>query len=106
MNSETFDNVWDAIEDTSQEATNMQLRSTLMMELNEYIEHQGWTQTEAARRLGVTQPRISDLRRGKISVFALESLVNMASAAGLRVTLKIAEPAENAVGAAPPPASP
>ena len=55
MADETFDSVWDAIEDTPQEAENMRLRSRLMIALTEHIESSGWTQVSAAERLGVTQ---------------------------------------------------
>jgi predicted XRE-type DNA-binding protein len=58
-------------------------RSALMQELSGLIKHQGWTQKEAAAKLGVTQPRISDLTRGKIDLFSLDTLVDMAAAAGL-----------------------
>ena len=60
MSNETFKSVWDAIEDTPAEAENMKLRSALMMALDKHIRSQGWTQAEAARQLGVTQPRVSD----------------------------------------------
>ncbi len=93
MNSESFANVWDAIEATPGEAENMKLRSALMMELERRIRAKGWTQTEAARRLGVTQPRVSDLLRGKINLFALDTLVNMAAAAGLHVEIRVQEAA-------------
>jgi predicted XRE-type DNA-binding protein len=83
MSDERFSSVWDAIEDTPAEAANLKLRSALMIALKEHIERQGWTQREAARRLGVTQPRVSDLMRGKIDLFGLDTLVNMAVAAGL-----------------------
>lgn len=91
MSNETFGSVWDAIENTAAEAENMKLRSALMMALEQHIRTKGWTQTEAARRLGVTQPRISDLLRGKINLFGLDSLVNMAAAAGLHVELHLRE---------------
>jgi predicted XRE-type DNA-binding protein len=65
MSNETFASVWDAIEDTPAEAENMKLRSTLMMALEQHIRTKGWTQAEAARQLGVTQPRVSDLLRGR-----------------------------------------
>ena len=55
MSSETFESVWDAIEDTPVEAENMKLRSTLMMALEQHVRAKGWTQVEAARRLGVTK---------------------------------------------------
>ncbi|QJE74543.1 XRE family transcriptional regulator [Aerophototrophica crusticola] len=88
-----FTSVWDAIEDTAAEAENMRLRSSLMMALDQHIRKQGWTQAEAAKRLGVTQPRISDLSRGKIGLFGLDTLVNMAVAAGLHVELKVVDAA-------------
>jgi predicted XRE-type DNA-binding protein len=93
MSNETFSNVWDAIEDTPAEAENMKLRSSLMMALERHIKAQGWTQAEAARRLHVTQPRVSDLMRGKIDVFGIDSLVNMLTAAGLQIEVRIAEAA-------------
>lgn len=93
MSNETFNSVWDAIEDTPAEAENMKLRSMLMMELKQHIKRQGWTQREAAARLGVTQPRMSDLMRGKITRFGLDTLVNMSVAAGLNVELHIGEAA-------------
>lgn len=93
MSNETFKSVWDAIEDTPAEAENMKLRSALMMALDKHIRSQGWTQAEAARQLGVTQPRVSDLLRGKINLFGLDTLVNMASAAGLHVELHVLDAA-------------
>jgi predicted XRE-type DNA-binding protein len=93
MSKQRFDSVWDAIEDTAAEAENMKLRASLMMALEAHIRRRGWTQAEAARRLGVTQPRVSDLMRGKIGLFGLDTLVNMATAAGLRVALEVGEPA-------------
>jgi predicted XRE-type DNA-binding protein len=88
-----FDSVWDAIEDTPQESENMRLRSRLMMALAERIRAEGWTQKQAAARLGVTQPRISDLVRGKIDLFSLDSLVNMVAAAGLHVEMSVGDAA-------------
>ncbi len=89
MSTEQFDSVWDAIEDTPQESENMRLRSQLMMALAERITAEAWTQKQAAARLGVTQPRISDLVRGKIDLFSLDSLVNMVGAAGLHVEMSV-----------------
>lgn len=93
MSNETFASVWDAIEDNPADAENMKLRSTLMIALERQIRSKGWTQAEAARRLGITQPRVSDLLRGKINLFALDSLVNMLSAAGLHVDMHVTEAA-------------
>lgn len=93
MSSETFESVWDAIEDTPAKAENMKLRSALMMALEQHIRAKGWTQVEAARRLGVTQPRVSDLLRGKIDLFAIDTLVNMVAAAGLHVEVQVRDAA-------------
>ena len=90
MSTKRFANIWDALEDTPAQAENMKLRSALMAALTEQIRLKKWTQAEAARRLAVTQPRVSDLMRGKIDVFGLDTLVNMAAAAGLHVEMRIA----------------
>lgn len=89
MKEETFANVWDAIEDDPAVAENLKLRSSLMLELERHIKREGWTQAQAAKHLGVTQPRISNLLRGKINVFSLDLLVKMAANAGLRVTMRV-----------------
>lgn len=89
MSNQSFTSVWDAIEDTPEEAENMKLRSALMLALKEHLTRAGMSQADAARLLGVTQPRISDLMRGKINLFGLDALVNMATAAGLRIELKV-----------------
>ena len=73
----------------AEEAEHLRLRSLLMVEVRKLIERRGLTQKEAALLFGVTQPRISDLVRGKIELFSLDMLVNMASAAGLNVQLHV-----------------
>lgn len=93
MTEQRFASVWDAIEDTPAAAENMKMRSMLMVALKAHIQRLGMTQAEAARLLGVTQPRVSDLMRGKVNLFGLDALVNMATVAGLRVQLQISEPA-------------
>lgn len=93
MSGDRYKSVWDAIEDTPEAAENMRLRAALMMALEENIRRKGWTQAEAARRLGVTQPRVSDLVRGKVDLFSLDALVNMAVASGLQVDLRVADAA-------------
>ncbi len=90
MSRKRFANVWNAIEDSPVEAENMKLRSVLMMAVRDHIEREGLSQARAATLFGVTQPRISDLVRGKIDLFSIDMLVNMASAAGLHVDMKIA----------------
>ena len=93
MSGELFASVWDAIEDTPAEAENMKLRPALMMALEQHIKAQGWAQAEAARVLGVTQPRVSGLMRGKIDLFGIDTLVNMLTAAGLRVEMHVSKAA-------------
>lgn len=93
MSTEKFASVWDAIEDTPEEAENMKLRSVLMMDLKAHIARTGLSQSQAAKLFGVTQPRISDLMRGKINLFGLDALVNMAAAAGLHVEMRVREAA-------------
>lgn len=85
--SKPYKNIFEAIEDDSVVAENMRLRAKLMVKLRNYIKQQGMTQAEAARRMGVTQPRISDLVRGKIDRFTIDMLVNMLSHAGIHVEL-------------------
>ena len=93
MNSQRFETVWDAVEDTPEEAASMKLRSTLMMAIKSSISETGISQAEAAQLLGVTQPRISDLMRGKINLFGLDALENMAAAAGLHIEMRILQAA-------------
>lgn len=93
MSKQRFASVWDAIEDTSEAAENMKLRSVLMIALKEHIARAGLSQSQAAKVFGVTQPRVSDLMRGKINLFGLDTLVNMAAAAGLHIDLRIRESA-------------
>jgi len=83
MSKQRFSSVWDAIEDTPEEAENMKLCSVLMMALKNHITRTEMSQMQAAKLFGVTQPRVSDLMRGKINLFGLDALVNMATAAGL-----------------------
>ncbi len=71
------------------EAQNLQIRSDLMIEITKLIEARGLTQTAAARLLGVTQPRVSDLVRGKIDRFSVDSLIVMLGHAGADVTIVV-----------------
>ena len=71
------------------EASNLRIRSQMMTALRKFIQKEELTQAQAARRLKVTQPRISDLNRGKISRFSLDALVNMLTDAGLEVDFRI-----------------
>ncbi len=87
----TFSSVWDAIEDTPEQAQNMKIRAELMRSIENRIRAEGWNQSQAAKRFRVTQPRVSDLMRGKIEKFTIDTLVNMVVAAGLNVHVDVAE---------------
>lgn len=80
----------EAISDTA-ENESVKLRAVLMSALVDYIVRTHLSQSQAAKVFGVTQPRISDLKRGKVDVFGLDTLVNMASTAGLRVEMQVSE---------------
>jgi predicted XRE-type DNA-binding protein len=84
-----FASVWDAIEASPQEAANMRAKSTLLMALQHWLAQIETTQKAAATHLGITQPRLSDLKRGHIDLFSLDSLLNMAERAGLAPTIKV-----------------
>jgi predicted XRE-type DNA-binding protein len=77
------DSVFYDLAETPQEAANLTARGLLMIAIEQRIREEGWTQAEAAARLHVTQPRVSDLLNGKISKFSLDALVNMLPPVGL-----------------------
>ena len=86
---ESYASVWDAIADTPGQAANLRARAELMQQIAAFVKKQGWTQVEAAQHCGVTQPRINDLLRGRVSRFSLDALVNISSALGCRVRVDI-----------------
>jgi predicted XRE-type DNA-binding protein len=81
--------VGDAIADTPGQAANLRARAELMRKIAAFVSKQAWTQAEAAARCGVTQPRINDLLRGRVSRFSLDALVNISTALGCRVRLDL-----------------
>jgi len=85
----TYASVWDVLADTPEQAANLQARADLMRQIAELIQAEGWKQVEAAERCGVTQPRINDLLRGRVSRFSLDALVNIATALGRRVSVEL-----------------
>lgn len=87
---DSFRSVWDAIADSPAEAANLRVRADLMSKIAGILKGKNWTQSEAARHCGVTQPRMNDLLRGRISRFSLDALVNIASGLGQRVHLELA----------------
>jgi predicted XRE-type DNA-binding protein len=93
MAKSKFNSVWDAIENTPAEAASLRVKSQLMMQLQEILKESGKTQGELATKLNVTQPRVSDLMRGRIELFSIESLIDIISNAGMLVEMKIGKKA-------------
>ena len=82
MKVETFDNVFDALADTSAEAANLSARADVLIKIRERVRQWDVSQEKAADRLGLTRPRLNDLMRGKLDKFSLDALINIAAAAG------------------------
>jgi predicted XRE-type DNA-binding protein len=87
--TETYTSVWDALADTPEQAANLRTRAELMQQIAALVQSSGWKQAEAAVHCGVTQPRMNDLLRGRVSRFSLDALVNIATALGRRVHVEL-----------------
>ncbi|ANF89106.1 hypothetical protein A7J50_5776 [Pseudomonas antarctica] len=87
IQTERFSSVWDALEDTPQQAANMRLRSKLLLELCNTIRSWELSQKAAAERLNISQPRLNNILNGKIDKFSLDALVNLSAAAHLEVDI-------------------
>lgn len=87
--TDNYESVWDAVADTPEQAANLRARAELMQKIAAILKDSGWTQSEAAKHCGVTQPRINDLLRGRVSRFSLDALVNIATATGRRVHVEL-----------------
>lgn len=84
MASVKFDNIFDAVTDSPEEASELQTRGDLMISIRDIIDDKGWTQKEAAKALGLTQPRVSDLKNGKIEKFSIDLLMTCLYRLGFR----------------------
>ena len=89
MTRKRFASVWDAIEDSAADAASMKLRAELANEIIERLHAKKLTQAKAAELIGVTQPRVSDLMRGRLNLFSLDSLVDIADRVGLRTRIVV-----------------
>jgi len=87
---QTFEDVFDALSDTPAEAANMKARAALLGAVVEQVKSWGLSQEAAAARLAITRPRLNDLMRGKLGKFSLDALVNLATAAGLVLEIRVA----------------
>ena len=88
MKSEKRQNVFADLGFPDGEAENLRIRADMMSELIEFVRKNKFTQARAAKALGVTQPRVSDLMRGQIHRFSIDNLVTLLAAAGLRVDVR------------------
>ena len=85
--AEQIKSVWDALEPT--QSANMKLRSELMIQISEYVKESGLTQAEAAKKLNTTQPRLSDVIKGKIDKCTVDRLINMLDCVGYKVNMTV-----------------
>ena len=85
-----YSNVWDALEDDPVIRKNLKMRSSLMVSFNKKLASLKGTQTQKAELIGISQPRLNDLLKGKIDKFRLDTLINIAHKLKLNVQLKIA----------------
>ena len=90
-NSQRFNSVWDALEDSPEQAENMKLRAELMTQIRQYVESLNMTQQAAAKSLGLTQPRLNELLHGRLDRFSLDKLVNVLARAGKHVTVTVSD---------------
>ena len=86
---ETFRDIWELIDHNPVEAMNLRIRANLMSALIDKITEWGVTQREAARRLGLTQPRLNLLLKGRFNEFSLDALVELLEPAGLQLDFSV-----------------
>ena len=86
---EGSENVFKDVGFSEQEAEYLTIRSRLMLEVDRFVEESGLTQREAAKKLGINQPRLNDLLKGKIQKFSIDALVKMLSRIGVHVDVNV-----------------
>jgi len=91
MNAARYQNIFDALESDPAIAENLKIRSRLMNELTRYVDGRGLNQRETSDLFEVSQPRISDLVRGKIERFTIDMLVNMLARTGKHIDIKVSD---------------
>lgn len=92
MKTESFRSVWEALEDDPVVARAVERRSNLLMLIQDRIEKGKWSQPEVAKMLGISQPRVSDLVRGRLSKFSLEMLLGFLERMGEEVRIEVGKP--------------
>jgi predicted XRE-type DNA-binding protein len=89
MKKQRFASVWDALEVSPAATASMKARADMMIAIQEAIVAWNVTQATAAQKLGLTQPRMNDLLRGRINKFSLDMLIDLATRAGLSVRVEV-----------------
>jgi predicted XRE-type DNA-binding protein len=89
MKSKTSKNIFRDLGFSTEEAENLRIRSALMIAITEHLQQAALTQKEAAQLLGVAQPRISDIIRGKIEAFSIDTLIAMLSRLGVKTSIRV-----------------
>ncbi|AMO96487.1 helix-turn-helix domain protein [Collimonas fungivorans] len=87
--SDSYASIFDPITNAAEKAANLHTRSELLQKISEIVHESGWEEADAARHCGISQPRMDDLLRGRVSHFSLDALVNIATALGLRVHVEL-----------------
>jgi predicted XRE-type DNA-binding protein len=87
--AKVYASVWDALADTPEQAANLRARAELMQQIAAIVKKNRCAQTEAVRHCGITQPRMNDLLRGRVSRFSIDALVNIATSIGRRVHVEV-----------------
>lgn len=91
VKTETFVDAFDALTATRAEAANLKVRADMMAAIRDRVKSWNVTEGDAAKRLGITRPRLNDLMRGKLEKFSLDALVNIAASAGFVLHIELAD---------------
>ncbi len=91
MSNQRFSSVWDAIIDNPAERANLKMRADLMVHISQIIKQNGWTQAQASKHCGISQPQIKNLLQGDITQFSLDALVNINATLGQAITLNFSD---------------
>lgn len=86
---ETFRDIWEMVEPNQLEAMNLRIRSNLMNALIDKVKEWGVTQKEAAKRMGISQPRLNLLLKGRFNEFSLDALIALLGPAGLELEFNV-----------------
>jgi predicted XRE-type DNA-binding protein len=89
---EVYNNIWDAIQPDRKKAASLRIRAELMNEVIEKVRAKGYSQDKVAKLFDISQPRVSNLMNGRISLFSTDALVDMLDALDLKVEVKVTDP--------------